>query len=232
MHRTALVAAALIAPAAGATAAGAATLRVDRGCYLAKQTMLPNGQQIVARADGFAPGAPVTFALPTGSVALVAANASGTAIASFSAPGLTGITQFKATRTLTATDGAHQASTRIQLRLLAADFAPATSRNAAAQKVRFYVYGFGPVLTAFSKPTRQKVYMHVFEPGGRRRGTFAVGHTSGACGDLRTARRKILPFGLKNGTWTYRFTTAKRYRAKSLPQAEVGFRVRTVFQPA
>ena len=61
--------------------------------------------------------------------------------------------------------------------------------------MRFLVYGFGPLLTAFNKSTVQTVYMHVFQPGGRRRGTFNVGRTSGACGDLRTRRRKILPFG-------------------------------------
>jgi hypothetical protein len=228
MRRAAIIAFALFVPA---PAAGAATLSLDRGCYLAKQPALKGGQQVIARADGFTPGAPVTFSFSTGPVALVAASASGTATAPFSAPGLKD-GQFKATRTLTATDGVQQASAPVSLRMLAADFLPATTDNAVTQKVRFFVYGFGPLLTVFNKSTSQTVFMHVFQPGGKRRGTFNVGRTGGPCGDLRTGRRKILPFGLINGTWTYRFTTVKRYSARSLPQAEVGFSVKTVFRPA
>lgn len=227
MRRVAIVAVALFAPA---PAAGAATVTLDHGCYLAKQPALKSGQQIVARADGMAPGSAVTFSFPTGPVALVQANSAGVAVAAFSAPGLNA-PQFKASRTLTASDGTNRANAVVSLRLLAADFLPATTQNAVKQKVRFYVYGFGPVLTALGRSTSQTIYMHVFQPGGTRRGTFKVGRTSGACGDLVTGRRKVLPFGLKNGTWTYRFTTSKTYSAKSQPQSEVGFRVQTVFRP-
>src|SRR3954454_5665750 len=205
MRRVAIFAVALFAPA---SAANAATLTLDHGCYLAKQPALKSGQQIVARADGMAPFSAVTFSFPTGPVALVQANSAGTATAAFSAPGLNA-PQFKASRTLTASDGAPRATAIVSLRLLAADFLPATTQNAVKQKVRFYVYGFGPLLTALGKSTTQTVYMHVFQPGGTRRGTFKVGRTAGPCGDMVTAKRKILPFGLKNGTWTYRFTTKR-----------------------
>jgi hypothetical protein len=229
MRRAAFIAVALFVPA---PAAGAATLRVDRGCYLSKQPVLPAGQQIIARGEGWAPNAPVSLTIGGAPIGVPAGtNAAGDLAVAFSAPALPD-GQFKATRTVAASDGAHQASTPVSLRVLAADFFPTTTQNAATQRVRFLVFGFGPLLTAFGRSTAQTVYMHVFQPGGRKRGTFNVGRTSGACGDLRTRRRKILPFGLKNGTWTYRFSTAKRYSAKSLPQAEVGFRVRTIFQPA
>jgi hypothetical protein len=231
MRRAALIAVALAGPATVASTAGAATLTLDHGCYLAKQPALKSGQAIVARAEGFVPGAGVLFALPTGGVAYVAADATGTAVASFSAPGLPS-GQFAATRTLTASDNTNHASARLRLRVMGATFLPANTSNAATQKVRFYVYGFGPLLTVLKRPTTQDVYMHVFQPGGKLRGTFKVGRSAGACGDLRTGRRKILPFGLKTGTWDYRFTTAKRYSAKALPQASVGFRVQTVFRPA
>ena len=228
MRRAAIIAVALFVPA---PAAGAATLRVDRGCYLSKQAALPAGQQIIAHGEGWAPNAAVSLTIGGTPIGVPAGtNAAGALAVAFSAPALPD-GQFKATRTLAASDGTNQATTPVALRVLAADFLPATTQNAVTQRVRFLVYGFGPLLTAFNKSTIQTVYMHVFQPGGRRRGTFNVGRTSGACGDLRTRRRKILPFGLKNGTWNYRFTTAKRYSARSIPQAEVGFRVRTVFRP-
>jgi hypothetical protein len=228
MRRAAIIAVALFVPA---PAAGAATLRVERGCYLSKQASLPAGQQIIARGEGWAPNTAVSLTIGGAPIGVPAGtNAAGALAVAFSAPALPD-GQFKATRTLAASDGTQQATTPVALRVLAADFFPATTQNAATQKVRFLVYGFGPLLTAFNKTTSQTVFMHVFQPGGRRRGTFNVGRTSGSCGDLRTRRRKILPFGLKNGTWTYRFTTSRRYSAKSLPQAEVGFRVRTIFKP-
>ena len=227
MRRAVLVVLALLAPASGAQAA---TLTLDHSCYLAKQPALKAGQQVVAVGRGFKPFAPVTLSLPTGPVAARNADGNGEVRIPFSSPGLYA-PQFKATRTLTANDGTSQATAPLPLRLLAADFLPSTTQNAVKQKVRFYVYGFGPVLTALNRSTIQTVYMHVFQPGGRRRGPFNVGRTSGPCGDLRTAKRKILPFGLKPGTWTYRFTTAKRYSSKSTPQVEIGFRVRTVFRP-
>ncbi len=237
MRRAVIIASALLAAAATAPAAGAATLTVDHGCYLIKQPVLPNGQAVVARADGFTPGQTVTFSEYTGPVAAATADPSGSATVHFATPSLPS-SQFQATRTLTASDGANHASATLQLRALAADFRPATTTNALRQRVRFSVYGFGPVLTAYGRSTRQPVYMHVFEPPVRRkgklrparlRGTFAVGRTSGPCGDLQTGRRKILPFGSKEGTWTYRFTTSRRYRAAALPQVQAQFRVCTVF---
>lgn len=237
MPRAVAVVAALLAPCLAAPAASAATLTVDRGCYLTRQPVLPNGQAVVARAEGFTPGEGVTFSLPTGPVSVVAADANGTAETHFSTPALPS-SQFQAAQTLNASDRDHLASATLQLRQLTADFRPATTSNAITQRVRFFVYGFGPVLTAYNRSTSQPVYMHVFEPPLRRkgklrparlRGTFKVGRTSGRCGDLHTARRKILPFGFKEGTWTYRFTTSPRYRSAALPQVQARFRVCTVF---
>ena len=237
MRRAAVIAAALLAPAAAASGASGATLTTDHDCYLVRQRALPDGQAIVATADGFTPGAGVTFSLPTGPVAVVPADATGRAVATFASPSLPN-RQYRASRALTATDGSQLATASLQLRALAATFAPTTTSNAVRQRVRFFVYGFGPVLTAYDRPTSATVYMHVFQPPVRRRGklqpavrrgTFNVGRTSGPCGDLRTSWRKILPFGVKNGTWAYRFTTSRRYRARDLPQAQALFEVCTVF---
>src|SRR4051812_46185767 len=158
MRRAAIVAVALFVPA---PAAGAATLRVDRGCYLSKQTALPAGQQIIARGEGWAPNASVSLTIGGMPIGVPAGtNAAGALAVAFSAPALPD-GQFKATRTLAASDGTNQATAPVPLRVLAADFLPATTQNAVTQKVRFLVYGFGPLLTAFNRSTSQTVYMHV-----------------------------------------------------------------------
>jgi hypothetical protein len=231
MRRAALIAIALAGLATAAPAAPAATLTLDHGCYLAKQRVLPNGQAVVATARGFIPGAQVTFSLPTGPVASAKTDAPGTAVAQFSAPALRG-GQFAAARTLTVTDSVNRVSQVLNFRVIAASFLPATTSNAAKQRVRFYVFGFGPLFIALKRSTVESIYMHVFQPGGRLRGSFFVGHSRGPCGDLVTGLRKILPFGLKNGTWNYRFSATRRYNAKATVQASVGFRVQTVFRPA
>src|SRR4051794_41948541 len=118
MRRVAIFAVALFAPA---SAANAATLTLDHGCYLAKQPALQSGQRIVARADGMAPFSAVTFSFPTGPGAPVQADAAATAIAPFSAPGLIA-PQFKASRTPTASDGSNRAAAVVPLRRRAAAF--------------------------------------------------------------------------------------------------------------
>jgi hypothetical protein len=230
MRRALLIAAAMALMATAAPAAGAATITLDRGCYLAAQTGLPNGQAIVVRGEGFAPNANVTFSISGRPIGTTMANVAGALATRFNAPGLTS-GQFKATRTLTVSDGTNQAVAVLNLRRLAADFLP-SGGNPATLRVRFYVFGFGPLLTIQGLSTGQPVYEHVFDPRGRRRATFLVGRTSGACGDMRTARRRILPFPPINGRWRFVFTTKRRYSRNAVPAAAVGFIVRTVFQPA
>ena len=219
---------AVLAPAGAARAAG---LALDRGCYLAKQPGLPNGQRVAVRGDGFTPGAQVSFALSGTALGSLTASPEGTVAGHFQAPGLGSATVFRGRRILTARDGTNQAATPVELRRLAADFIP-SSGNPLSLRVRFYVYGFGPLLAALNRSTGQPVYEHVFDPAGRRRGTFFAGYTTGACADLRTTRRRILPFRpVTNGRWRFVFTTSARYSARSVPRASVGFIVRTVFRP-
>jgi hypothetical protein len=160
------------------------------------------------------------------------ADASGAVAGRFQAPSLAA-GQFRSTRSLTARESAgNLAAAPVELRRLAADFLP-SSGNPLRLRVRFFVYGFGPLLSARNLPVSQPVYEHVFDPAGRRRATFLVGRTSGPCGDLRTGVRRILPFRrVANGRWRFVFTTKVRYSARSVPVAAVGFIVRTVFRPA
>lgn len=231
MRRSATTLLALGLLAVLAAPGGAATLALDRGCYLAKQPRLPAGQAIAVRADGFAPNAPVTFSFETGPVLRLVADASGTAAGAFSAPAIGPTTVFRGTRTLTASDGTSQASALVHLRQIAADFLPSRG-NPRTLRVRFYVYGFGPLLTALGRSTSQPVYEHIFDPSGKRRATILIGRTSGPCGDLRTTRRRILPFRtVRNGRWNFAFTTSSRYSRRAQPLASVGFLVTTVFRP-
>jgi hypothetical protein len=218
-----------LALAAFAAPAGAATLTFDRPCYLAKQPRLPNGQTINVRGEGFAPSQPVTFTLGSTSLGSLNADAAGGVSGRFQPPSLDGRTQFWATPTLTANDGANQAAGPVELRSMAADFVP--SNGPPSMRVRFYVYGFGPLLATRGLPTAQRVYEHVLDPDGTLRATFAVGRTSGPCGDLVTARRRILPFRtVADGRWRFVFTTRRRYSARSQPAASVAFKIRTVFR--
>jgi hypothetical protein len=230
MRRSATILVLTAALLAAAAPAGAATLSLDHGCYLARQPALPNGQTIAVQGAGFAPGASVDFALGSTQLGALTADANGAVAGRFQAPSLAA-SQFRSTRTLTASDGTNQGTAAVELRRLAADFLPSAG-NPLRLRVRFFVYGFGPVLTALNVPTRQPVYEHVLDPSGRRRATFLVGHAGGPCGDLRTTPRRILPFRTtRNGRWRFVFTTKLRYSARSTPAVSVGFIVRTVFRP-
>ncbi|MDX6672319.1 MAG: hypothetical protein QOI91_2682 [Solirubrobacteraceae bacterium] len=231
MRRSASTLVLLAALAAWAPAAGAATLTLDRGCYLSKQPALPNGQTIAVRGAGFTPGAQVSFTLGSASLGAIPADAAGNVAGQFQPPSLGGAGSFRDTRILIATDGTNQGTAPVPLRRVAADFLPAAGRP-STHRVNFYVYGFGPLLTAQRRSTNQPVYEHVFDPAGKLRATFRVGRTSGPCGDLKTTRRRVLPFAHPaNGRWSFIFTTKPRYSRRSIPGAGVGYQVTTVFRP-
>jgi hypothetical protein len=209
--------------------ASAATLALDRGCYLARQPGFV-GQRVNLTGAGFNAGSVVAFQLAGSPLGTATADPTGGVTGAFNAPSVPG-GAFKSTPTLLASDGTNQATIPLPLTRLAADFLPSRG-NPRTLRVRFYVYGFGPLLTVLGRSTSQPVYEHVLRPNGRRKATFYVGRTGGPCGELRTARRRILPFRLENGTWRFVFTTSPRYSRRSAPLASVGFVVRTVFGPA
>jgi hypothetical protein len=226
-----LSASTLVLFAALAAGAPAATLTLDHGCYLSKQPALPNGQTIAVRGAGFAPSAPVSFTLGSTPLGFIASDAAGNVAGQFQPPSLGGSTAFRDTRILTATDGTNQGAVPVLLRRVAADFLPANGRP-QTHRVNFYVYGFGPLLAAQRLSTNQPVYEHVFDPAGKLRATFRVGRTSGPCGDLKTTRRRLLPFrNPANGRWSFVFDTKPRYSRRSIPSAGIGYQVTTVFRP-
>jgi hypothetical protein len=208
-----------------AAPAHAATVAVDHPCYLARQPGLESGQAIGFAGSGLAPGSTVTASLDGVTVASGPASPTGDFAGSAAAPALPR-DRFTGRSTLTVGDGANVASIAFPVTLLAADFSP-SSGNPNTLKVRFRIYGFGPVLAASGRGTSAPVYEHLFSPGGKRRATYFVGRTRGPCGSLVTARRRILPFFPLDGRWRFVFTTSRRYSASAAPLAATGFRVRT-----
>jgi hypothetical protein len=231
MRRVLAIGLAAAGAAAGASAAHAATLQVDHGCYLARQPGLPGGQLITFAGAGFAPNGTVTAQLDGAPFATGTASAAGTVHGTVPAPALPART-FERRSTIAVGDGSSEASATFPVSRLAADLQPPTGPPATL-RVRFHVYGFGPVLTAQGRSTSARVYEHVLAPNGRLRATYDAGRTTGPCGRVTTSRRRILPFAApEDGRWRFVFTTRRRYRATDAPLAAVGFQVRTVFRPA
>jgi len=212
-----------------APSASAADLLLDRECYLASQPGLPRGQAVGFTGTGFTPGAGVTVAVNGRVLAgTVTAGPAGTINASTGAP-VVPARRFFATASLAASDGANGAIKPFRITKLAADFLPSAG-NPRTLQVRFYVYGFGPLLVAMNKSPRQRVYEHIISPGGRVLANFPVGFTGGPCGSLATSRRRILPFrSVVNGRYRFVFDTRAAYSSRSIPQSSVSFIVRTIF---
>jgi hypothetical protein len=62
-----------------------------------------------------------------------------------------------------------------------------------------------------SPGARRQAYLHYVSPAGDARETVALGKTTGQCGYLRTAKRKVFPFTPTFGTWTFQIDTRKAY---------------------
>lgn len=223
----AAIALALMLGVVAAAPATAATITFDHPCYLAKAGRFV-GQRVRFLGAGFTPNAPVTGSLNGVALTSGSASAEGTVSGSVTAPAL-GARVAEGSAALSLSDGTNTAATAFPEANLTADFTP-SSGNPKTLRVRFAVFGFGPLLEAIGKPADAQVYEHVIDPQGTVRGTFRAGQPSGPCGTVRPSRRKILPFRATNGRWRYVFDTSRKYRKSSLPQAGVAFIVRTVFR--
>jgi hypothetical protein len=227
MRRGRAIPIAFAACAVGAAPAGATTLSFDRPCYLAKSRGFV-GQAVNFTGAGFTPRAPVTASVS--GVALVSgkAGASGEIAGFFTAPPL-GSNVAQGSASLSVSDGTNSASQAFPETNLTADFSPSQG-NPKTLRVRFRIFGFGPLLTALGEPADAQVYEHVIDPKGKLRGTFKAGRPSGPCGLVKPSRRKILPFKATNGRWRYVFDISRKSRKSDLPRASVAFVVRTIFK--
>ena len=218
--RNVVVAVSIVAALAGASAAQAATLRVDHPCYYsfgrAHQTIRVVGA-------GFAPSGTVNLTL-FGQPYHTTADATGGFRGTIPAPSFGGT---RARVTLTATDGRNAASTRFYLTDVGADFNP-SSGAPSRLKVRFTITGLGAVLAFLHRNPHGSVFAHYIRPNGRLKGTRQFAHLSGPCGDLRTSRTRLLPYSSELGLWKVYLDTNRSYKKREIAQLLVGFTVTRV----
>jgi hypothetical protein len=194
--RPVLLAAALVA--AAPAAADAATIELNRSCYLTEGVVGLSG-------SGFAVNAPVTVTQNGQQIGTAQTNALGSFQVSYSAPAVSE-TQRQTAIDVSATDGVNTASTSSKVSAFNADFSP-SSGNPRTLKVNFEADGFN--LLGGSAST---VYLHYIAPGGKRKMTKRLGKAQGACGQLSTRKRKLFPFAAKRGTWRLQWDTRKTYK--------------------
>lgn len=203
--------AALAAPGLGAAQAAAATLTVNKPCYV--NTLSARGPQaarMVVTGTGYIPGSTVNIASTDGTVfKAVQANASGVIIAivgaptpSFSRPGSRALG-------LVATD---QANTSIVggTFLKVADLAVATvpSKAKPSRKVVWYFSGFRP---------GQYVYGHYLR-NGREVARARFGRAKGVCGLVRVGARFFPGGHQRYRHYGLQFDDSRRYHRGSRPR--------------
>jgi hypothetical protein len=208
---------ALAATALWAAPAHAALATVDLGCYLSRQSVVVTG-------SGFTPNTVVHVSVAGRQVGDATADANGAVRTNLRAPVIARSGPRRRTFTVSLSDGITTASTRLLVTRAGVDFAPSRG-NPRRLRARFSVFGLGPAFASRGQSARQVMYLHYLDPRGRRRGNFRVGFTRGACGDLRTARRRVLPFRPLYGLWRLVFDARRTYSRRG-PQLEIGFRVR------
>jgi hypothetical protein len=194
---------ALVAAAACAPAASAATLSFPVTCSRAGATVDFGG-------TGFAARAKVTVYAGNRVLTTTTASDLGDAVGSFKAPPPTSGTKVAGERSflLTASDGTNTATATIRVARFGANFSPAQG-DPARLRVHFGVFSF---------PRRADVFLHYLQPNGKLKQTVALGRTDTVCGSLRSASKRIFPFKARNGIWRLQFDTARTYRAAARPR--------------
>jgi hypothetical protein len=187
--------AALTAPAT----AFSASIRVDKSCYGAGDTVRFSG-------GGFSPGA--NLAVSVNGQQLVegpadaAGNFSGTAHAPL-------VASSRAKEIFSVADTAQPAlaaSTQTTFARTFARISPLKSRPGRLSKVR----GSGFTLGG------RTLYGHAIR--GHVVRNFKVGKLTGPCGDLKTTKKKLFNSGAKTGSYKLYFSTDKHYNANTLQQ--------------
>jgi len=198
MHRHSILALVTLAvSAAGAPAAGAATIQTDTRCYQEQQ-------EVVVRGSGFTPLATINVARNGKVFASATADGNGGFVGKFATP-VTPDHVRERLYELSATDTINTALTRYRSTKVFANFKPG-SGNPATLRVRFTIHGFGLVRR------RAPVYVHHVNPQGHARRTILLGTAVGVCGMIeRTRERRLFPFSPQRGTWILQFDTRKQY---------------------
>lgn len=198
-------------------AAGAATITLDRSCYVEQTAMTVTG-------SGFPAGANVTLS-GGGIFETVVADAAGgfaTVVAAPINPTLGAKESDIDEQELQAqffTDSAQTASASYRLTNFAYSVSDATGNP--RKKRTFYLAGF---------PTDSTVYAH-YRIGGKTRGVVRFGKAQGPCG-LITAKQALLPrsIPLRYGTWKIQWDNKRSYDAKALPRLTTNLSIYRTFR--
>ena len=163
---------------------------------------LPGERTIAITGGGYKPNSFVRLTADGQSFTSAQTDAAGNfATAAFS-PSFRTIRTTQQTFQVAADDGAGgTAAAPMTVTRVGADL---PQRARPTSRVRMRVFGFVP---------GRVVYLHI-RRGGRTRGTFKIGTTSGPCG---TASRRLRYMPLRrysSGNYTYEFQQAKRFDAK------------------
>lgn len=221
LPRLAVLGAALAGTLGGATAAHAATLTTDARCYL-------QGAPLRMTAGGFAPNAPLTVALDGQTLryrdgSTPRSDDAGTFGSSFATPALApGRPQQRHVLRVGDSDQAARARFTVS-RPADGDFSPSQG-DPTTLRARFSVWGF-----ALGGTSGARVWLHWVDPTGKVRTSVALGTTSGDCGSLTTAPRRVFPFDPEAGRWVLVLDTQRRYRVQaSGPRAKIAVHVRSL----
>jgi len=203
----ALVPAAIVAALAVAPGAPAATVSTTVPCV----RILPGVQSFPVVADGFVPGAFLSFRADDQTIGSGAADDAGHFQGAFSPPFLPSGRNLK-TFQLTADDGNGTVAGPVAVPVSNVVVrAPANSKP--DKRVRFRVFGFVP---------NKRVYLHV-RRNGKTKGRFSLGTARAPCG---TTARNLRFMPLRHytfGTYRYYFSHSRRFSKK---QAIYSARVR------
>ena len=155
-------------------------------------------------ADGFAPGAFLTFKADGDFLGSGQADPAGHFESAFEAPRLPSGKSLK-TMQLTADDGAGLVAGPVPVKVTDVVVrAPANSKP--TKRVRFRVFGFVP---------GRRVYLHV-RRNGRTKGRFSLGKAAGPCGTT-TKKMRFMPLRpFSYGTYRYYFSHSKRFKKSAV----------------
>jgi hypothetical protein len=222
VHKILIPTAMLLIPVALTTAAASArlVLQTNQSCYLV-------GQRVAITGAGFAPSRNYEVAVDGINFGTSTTDAGGGFTASL-IPGGLGRNVVQEVHLLSATDGTSLTRTSFTVTRTTGARILAGTGAAATLRAPFQVWGFdlvGGEPSAVST-VRRPVYVHYLSPHKHLRRTVALGHTSGQCGYLRTARRRVFPFIPSRGIWTLQVDTDRAFSKRPLgPTAKIEVRV-------
>lgn len=215
---------ALLALAAAAPAgASAATLLLDKGCYISEGS---TRETMAVTAAGFTPGAPLTITANGQSFGNGTVNADGTLKGTLRAPTIGGNqSNFR----LKASDGVNTAEAKFVASRLTVDIFPRSGRP-STWRTRFSAYGLVAAQRLLQQTVRRTIYAHWIKPGGRIvAGTKRAGVASGLCGKVVTTRQRAFPFGTQAGTWIVQFDANRTYKRSEKARVRVALKITRFF---